>query len=178
MGIAAGEREAGRPRSLIARLSIFASSISGVPLGLARGALQAFVELAGRPSNAGTTALLRDREPVQAIVGRAEATHQASRAFLVDAMTELMAATDLGGERLMQARAAFRMAASHAAETAVGIVDMLANAAGSVSIFETCRLERAVRDARAAARHVAFGPANYVVGGRLALGLDPGTARY
>lgn len=159
-------------------VSIFASSISGVPLGLARGALQAFVELAGRPNNAGTTALLRDREPVQAIVGRAEATHQASRAFLVDAMTELMAATDLGGERLMQARAAFRMAASHAAETAVGIVDMLANAAGSVSIFETCRLERAVRDARAAARHVAFGPANYVVGGRLALGLDPGTARY
>ena len=159
-------------------VSTFASSISAVPLGITRGAIQAFVELAGRGSSFGTAALLRDREPVQATVGRAEAMHHASRAFLVDAMTELMAATDVGGERLVRARAAFRMAASHAAETAVYIVDMLANSAGSASIFETCRLERAVRDARAAARHVAFGPNNYVVGGRLALGLDPGTARF
>lgn len=159
-------------------VSVFASSISAVPLGIARDAIQTFVELASRRSGFGTAALLRDREQVQSTVGRAEAMHQASWAFLADAMTELMAATDMGGERLARARAAFRMAASHAAETAVTIVDTLANSAGSASIFETCRLERAVRDARAAARHVAFGPGNYVVGGRLALGLDPGTARF
>jgi indole-3-acetate monooxygenase len=158
-------------------VSIFASSISGVPLGIARDAIEAFVELASRRSS-GTAAALRDREPAQAAVGRAEALHRAGRAYLADAMTELMAATDLGGERLASARAAFRMAASHVAETTVAIVDMLANSAGSPSIFEACKLERAVRDARAAARHVAFGPANYVVGGRLTLGLDPGTNRY
>ena len=159
-------------------VSIFASSISGVPLGIARDAIEAFVELASRRSSADTAAALRDREPAQATVGRAEALHRAGRAFLVEAMTELMAATDRGGERLATARAAFRMAASHVAETTVAIVDMLANSAGSPSIFEACKLERAVRDARAAARHVAFGPANYVVGGRLALGLDPGTSRF
>lgn len=159
-------------------VSVFAWTISAVPLGIARGAIHAFIELTNRRSGFGTAALLRDRELVQATVGRAEAMHHAGRAFLVDAMTELMTATDVGGERLLRARAALRMAATHAAETAVSIVDMLANSAGSASIFETCRLERAVRDARAAARHVAFGPNNYVVGGRVALGLDPGTARY
>jgi hypothetical protein len=70
------------------------------------------------------------------------------------------------------------MAGTHAAETAVNIVDTLANGAGAASIFETCRLERAVRDARAAARHIAISPNNYLVGGRLALGLDPGVARF
>ncbi len=35
---------------------------------------------------------------------------RAARAFLIDAMTELMAATDTGGERLLQARAMLRMA--------------------------------------------------------------------
>ena len=82
--------------------------------------------------------------------------YRAARAFLIDAMTELMAATDIGSERLLKARAVFRMAGTCAAETAVSIVDALADSAGAVSIFETCALERAVRDARAAARHVAI----------------------
>jgi alkylation response protein AidB-like acyl-CoA dehydrogenase len=157
-------------------VSVFAWSISAVPLGIARGAIAAFVKLASRKG--GSQASLRDREPVQATVGRADAMYRAARAFLVDAMTELMAATDIGGERLVQARAVLRMAGTCAAETAVSIVDMLAAGAGAVSIFETCTLERAVRDARAAARHVAIGPNNYVIGGKVALGLDPGSARF
>jgi alkylation response protein AidB-like acyl-CoA dehydrogenase len=158
-------------------VSVFAWTISAVPLGIARGAIAAFVELASRKSLGGS-ALLRDREPIQAAVGRAEAMLRAARAFLVSAMTELMAATDEGGERLMQARAMFRTAGTYAAESAVNVVDMLAASAGAVSIFETCSLERATRDARAAARHVAISPNNYVVRGRVALGLDPGVARY
>jgi alkylation response protein AidB-like acyl-CoA dehydrogenase len=158
-------------------VSTFAWTISAVPLGIARGAIDAFVEMASRRGVV-SPGSLRDREVVQAAVGRAQAMHGAARAFLVDAMTELMAATDVGGEPLMKTRAAFRMAATYAVETAIHIVDMLAAGAGSVSIFETCRLERAVRDARAAARHVALGPNNYVIGGRVGLGLDPGTSRF
>lgn len=158
-------------------VSVFAWTISGVPLGIARGAIAAFVELAGRRSPGGS-GLLRDREAVQVAVGRADAMLRAARTFLVDVATELMAATDAGGERLLQARATFRTAASHAAESAVSIVDTLAAAAGSVSIFETCPLERAQRDVRAAARHVAFGSGNYAVPGKMTLGLEPGTARF
>ncbi|MBS0524691.1 MAG: hypothetical protein JSS04_13770 [Proteobacteria bacterium] len=73
---------------------------------------------------------------------------------------------------------AFRLAGTFAAETATRIVEMLAAGAGSASIFETCRLERAVRDAHAAARHVAISPNNYIAGGRLALGLDIDNARF
>lgn len=158
-------------------VSVFAWTISAVPLGIARGAIAAFGELASRKSLGGT-GFLRDREPVQAAVGRGDAMLRAARAFLVDAMTELMAATDAGGERLLEARATFRAAGTYAAESAMAIVDVLAASAGAVSIFETCPLERAVRDVRAAARHVAISSSNYIVRGRVTLGLDPGVARF
>jgi alkylation response protein AidB-like acyl-CoA dehydrogenase len=93
-------------------------------------------------------------------------------------MTELAAAMEIGGERLVTARAMFRVAPAYATETAISIIDMLAVSAGSASIFETCPIERAVRDVRAAARHVALAPGNYLVAGRVGLGLDPGTARF
>jgi alkylation response protein AidB-like acyl-CoA dehydrogenase len=157
--------------------SIFPWSISAVPLGIARGAIDAFVEQASRKS-AGASVSLRDREAVQTVVGRAEAMHRAACAGLVEAMTELAAAMEIGGERLVTARAMFRVAPAYATETAISIIDMLAVSAGSASIFETCPIERAVRDVRAAARHVALAPGNYLVAGRVGLGLDPGTARF
>lgn len=157
--------------------SIFPWSISAVPLGIARGAIEAFIEQAS-PKSPGASASLRDREAVQATVGRAEAMHRAARAGLVEAMTELVAAMDTGGDRLVTARAMFRVAPSYATETAINIIDMLAASAGSASIFETCPIERAVRDVRAAAKHVALAPGNYVVAGRVGLGLDPGNARF
>lgn len=158
--------------------SVFAWSICGVPLGIASGAITSFAELACRKGGLGTRTLLCNRETVQATVGRARAMLRAARAFLIDAMTELMACTDSGGERLVAARADIRIANAHAAETAMSITDMLAASAGAAAIFETCALERAVRDVRAAAKHIAMSPNNYITAGRLALGLDPGAARF
>ena len=159
-------------------VSVFAWTVSVVPLGIAKGAMCTFGELAGRKGRLGHTKLLRDSEIVQATAGRAESMHRAARVFLIDAMTELMTATDEGGDRLVTARATFRMACAHAAESATRIVEMLAASTGAAAIFETCALERAARDINAATKHIAMSPNNYTVGGRLALGLDPGTARF
>jgi hypothetical protein len=82
-------------------LSVFAWTVSIVPLGIARGAIEAFVSLAGTKSRLGVVRSLRDRELVQATVGRAETQHSAARALLTETMSELMAATDIGGERLI-----------------------------------------------------------------------------
>jgi alkylation response protein AidB-like acyl-CoA dehydrogenase len=158
-------------------LSAFAWTVSVVPLGQVRGAIDAFVALASaRPRPGG--GLLREREPVQAMVGRVEALHGAARAFLVEAMTELMTATDIGGDRLVRARARLRAASAHAAESALRIVEMLAANAGSTAIFESCPLERAVRDVQCAIKHVAMNPSSYVLTGRLSLNLDPGSSRF
>lgn len=158
-------------------LSVFAWTVSVVPLGIARGAIDAFVALANTKSRLGTSGLLRDREIVQANVGRAEALHEAARAYLAEAMAELMTATDIGSERLDRARARLRVAGAHAAESALRVVGIMAADAGSAAIFETGLLERAVRDVQAAVKHIAMNPSSYIVAGRLALGLDAGTAR-
>ncbi len=159
-------------------LSIFAWTVSVVPLGIARGAMDAFIEISNRKTRMGTSALLRDREIVQSTFGRMETLHRAARALLIQAMNELAAAAEEDGVRLVQARALFRTACSHAAESAARIVDTLTTEMGAASIFETSPLERAARDVHAAVKHIAMTPNNYVVAGRLALGLDPGTVRF
>lgn len=158
-------------------ISVFSWTVSVVPLGIARGAIYSFVSLALSKAKQGAN-LLRDREVVQTMVGRVEALHAAARSFLVEAMTELVAATNIGGHRLVEARAQLRIATAHAAETAVRIVEMLAAEAGATVIFESSPLERAIRDVQAATKHIAMTPSSYGVYGRVTLGLDPGTTRF
>jgi indole-3-acetate monooxygenase len=159
-------------------LSTFAWTVAVVPLAIARGAIDSFAALASGKGRLGSVGLMRDREVVQAMVGRVEAIHGAARAFLVETMTELMAATDVGGCHLDKARLRLRMAAAHAAETALRIVDMLTAEAGAAAIFESSKLERATRDVQAATKHIAMNPTIYVTGGRVGLGLEPGPTRY
>jgi alkylation response protein AidB-like acyl-CoA dehydrogenase len=159
-------------------LSVFAWTVAVVPLGIARGALDAFAAMASRRGRQNTGSVLRDRELVQASFGRASTLHRAARALLAEAMGELMAATEAGGDRLVAARVEFRAACAHAAETAGRVVEMLAAEAGAITIFESCSIERAVRDVHAAMRHIAMGPGNFTIAGRVALGLDPGTPRF
>ena len=158
--------------------SVFPWTVSVVPLGIARGAILSFAELAARKTRLGTATFLRDRETVQLCIGRAELLHRSARALLVETMSELMIATDVGGERLLQARAHFRASCAHAAETAVRVLEMLNAEVGAIAIFESCALERAQRDVQAAVKHIAMSPNYYVVAGRLSLGLDAGMARF
>jgi indole-3-acetate monooxygenase len=159
-------------------VSVFAWTVAAVPLGAARGLMNTFVELASRRTRQGATALMRERDIVQSNYGRADALHRAARAFLIEAMSELTDALAENGPRLIEARAVFRTACTHAAESALRIADLLAAEAGTSAIFETSPIQRYVRDIQAAVRHIAMSPNNYIVSGRVGLGLDPGTPRF
>jgi len=159
-------------------LSVFAWTVSVVPLGIVRGAMNAFADLSSRKVRLGAGSLMRDRDMVQSNYGRADALHRAARAFLIDAMSELMAASVEEGQRLINARAVFRAACTHAAESALRIADILAAEAGATAIFEASPIERFVRDIHAAVKHIAMTPNSYVVAGRIGLGLDAGTPRF
>jgi alkylation response protein AidB-like acyl-CoA dehydrogenase len=155
-------------------LSIFPWSITGAPLGIASGVMAAFTRQATQSkTRLGTR--LQDRETAQSALGRAEAVVGAARAFLTEAMTELLAALDDDADRLMRARARLRIACAYAAEGSTSIVQTLTTEAGASAIFESSGLERAGRDIHAAVKHVAMSPLSYIVAGRLQLGLDPGS---
>jgi indole-3-acetate monooxygenase len=160
-------------------LTIFPWPITGTSLGIAGGAMAAFVKSATQKKvRMGTTVRLQDRELMQSTVGRAEAIVGAARAFLREAMTELLAAIDHDHDCLMRARARLRIACAYAAEGSASAVQMLTTEAGAGAIFESSALERAGRDINAAVKHVAMSPQSYIVVGRLNLGLDPGAMRF
>ena len=159
-------------------ISAFATTVSVVPLGIARAALDSFTGGLAARTRAGTSVALRDRELIQSEVGRAEVLHAAARALLLSAMNDLTQALDEGGERLVRGRAMYRAACTHAAESSIRVAEMVSAAAGAASIWEEHLLERQVRDIHAAAKHIAMSPNNYVVSGRICLGLEPGTTRF
>jgi alkylation response protein AidB-like acyl-CoA dehydrogenase len=158
-------------------LSSFAWSVSVVPLAVARAALDSFAELARDKVRVGTTQPLREREVIQAEFGRADAMLRAARALLVEAMGALCTAVEAGDTEPLGLRAGLRQSTAYAAETALRVAAMLEGMAGAAAIQETGPLPRRLRDLRAAVQHVAMSPNYFAVSGRLAMGLETGTAR-
>lgn len=157
--------------------AIFPWTVATVPLGLARGAVAEFVRLALHRKRRGDAMALAERELVQSEVGRIEARLCAARAFLRQAMTDLLDAVAAGSD-MVPARVRFRLACTFASEAALWAIGRLTEIAGAVAIFRSCPLECYERDARAAAKHIAMSPAAYITGGKLILGQDLSQARF
>src|SRR6516165_7292349 len=77
--------------------NIYASGFAGVALGIARSALDAFVELARDKIPRGASRTLRDNNLVQAQVSQSEARLCAARAFLLGSLGEIW--RDVGGSK-------------------------------------------------------------------------------
>ena len=105
---------------------------AAVAIGVARGTLDAFVDLAATKVPFTTTALLRDRPVAQQRMGEATATFRSARAYLFEAMTvvtdELEAGRDLPSAEATQNA---RLACTHAANACMEVVDLIHNTAGT-----------------------------------------------
>jgi len=158
--------------------TVFGVSIAAVPLGIARAAIDTFVELSQSKASTGSPTLLRDKPAIQAAVGHAESLLRSARAFLFDTVQDLWDEVEDGAPASMKKRALVRLANAQAAAASAQAVDLMYNAGGGTSVYETCRLERCFRDVHAATQHIAVATSNYEMSGRVLLGLDPGTARF
>jgi indole-3-acetate monooxygenase len=159
-------------------ITIFAASIPPVSFGIARAAIDAFVQLAEAKAPMGSAVKLRDKPTVQADVGRAEALLGSARAFLFESVERLWDEVAAGKMPSLRQRAVVRVAAAHAAASSAQAVDLLHNAAGGTALFESNPLERCFRDVHATTRHIGTSSNNFELGGRVLLGLDPGTPRF
>jgi alkylation response protein AidB-like acyl-CoA dehydrogenase len=143
-----------------------------VGLGVARAAIDEFVELAQTKIPRSSSELLRERAIVQAQVGEAEAVLRSGRSFLFDVvgeMWETVLAKEFVSERQ---RSDLRMAMTHAAQCAARATHMVCVAAGTTSIFNASPLERYARDAEVVTRHNQLQYVNYEAVGRTILGLE------
>lgn len=142
-------------------------------LGMARGAMEAFVDLATQSGSTRSSSLLRDRAPIQNIVGKAEAMINSSRAYLLDTLVAVMDAVNEGKRDPGPQIAQSRLAITHGMWEAVKAVDMLFHAAGTNAIHQKYPLERFFRDIHVSVQHGAGLLSNFESGGQALMGLKP-----
>jgi indole-3-acetate monooxygenase len=136
-----------------------------VPLGIARGAMDEFVALSavkGPAKLAGT--LYGDMPSVQGQVAACEARLRAARAYALSALSDVDSLEGRAPDA--EQRDAFMLAAWHAAQTSVEVVDCLHRAAGTAGIFTSSRLSRCFEDVHVAVAHVSLQPINLEPAGR------------
>ncbi len=145
-----------------------------VALGVARGALDAFRDLAENKVPMLSTATLRNRPIAQYRMGECMAQYRAMRAYVMDAMRdveeELEAGADLPSAATTQAA---RLACVHASNECMKVVDTLHNTAGVSGMRMYSPLERKLRDAHGCATHRWVSHPLYQDLGGILLGLDP-----
>lgn len=144
---------------------------AAVAIGVARGALDAFVELASTKTPMLSTVRLRDRPLAHERIGQGEANLRAARAFLFEAMGQVE--DELGNGRdapSAKATQLGRLACTHAANASMHVVDGVHNAAGTTAIRMDSPLERKLRDAHGCATHRWVAAPLYAELGRIFLG--------
>jgi alkylation response protein AidB-like acyl-CoA dehydrogenase len=147
----------------------YSVGIASGALGIARGMLDAFIELALRKTPRGT-GRLADNAVIQAEIARAKAKLGSARAYLVDTVRDIYAeADDIAPIGILE-RARARLAGSHAITNAVAVADWTYKAAGVDAIFAGSPFERPFRDVHTLSQQIQSRDAHYETIGQILLG--------
>jgi alkylation response protein AidB-like acyl-CoA dehydrogenase len=119
---------------------------AGVACGIARGALDCFLDVARNKVPRGHKSPIRDNAVVQSNLAQAEVNLRSARAFLLQSMAGIWKDLSAGNMISVEQRITIRMAATNAIHKAKDAVDFAYNAAGATAIFENHPLERRFRD--------------------------------
>jgi alkylation response protein AidB-like acyl-CoA dehydrogenase len=152
--------------------TLYSVGIASVALGIARGMLDAFIELALRKTPRGT-GRLADNAVIQAEVARAEAGLGAARSYLLDTVTEIYVRAGSSAPIDIPDRARARLAGSNAITSAVAVADWTYKAAGVDAIFPGSPFERRFRDIHTVSQQIQSRDAHYETVGQVLLGNPP-----
>ncbi len=148
---------------------VLASGVAAVGLGIARAAVDAFVDMAKSKTPPGSKRTLAHRDLIQMDVAKAEAKLGGARAFLYQAIEEATATPSL------VARARLRLAASFAAEESAAVVAIAYKAGGGAAIYAKSPLQRYFRDAHVVTHHIMVNDVATTLAGRVLLGVESDT---
>jgi indole-3-acetate monooxygenase len=160
------------PGPLYSWPALFLVSHAGVPLGLARSALD-FVEELSLSKELTPGCPLRDDPQVQETIAKAEATIEAARCYVYRTLEDIWATLCAEQKPSPRQRAHYRLMMTHAHQAAKDVIGILYDLAATSAIFRSSRLERIMRDILTSSQHRVVHPKMYRPAGRLILGLDP-----
>jgi len=152
---------------------IYAMGFSHVAMGIARGAFDAFIELARDKVARGAKTTLRENNVVQSQVSQCEARLKSARAYLRGVIGEMWDEARQTGRISPEHHPQLRLAATWAIHQARDVVATVYHAAGASAIFESNPLERRMRDIHAGTQQGQARPIHFETVGQMLMGLPP-----
>ena len=142
-----------------------------IALGLARSALDDFVDLAEGKVPRFTSKSLKERGWAQRAIAESEVRVRSVRALVVELLGSLWDKA-VEGEAVSDKEAAlFQLACSDAVRSCIGAVDRLVEAAGTTANQKGHPLERVARDIRVVGQHQTVAPHHIEDAGKVLLGV-------
>ncbi|HEY8871487.1 MAG TPA: acyl-CoA dehydrogenase family protein [Stellaceae bacterium] len=152
---------------------IYAMSFSHVSLGIARGAFDAFIEIARDKVPRGSRGTLRENNVIQSQIGQCEAKLKSARAYLRGVIGEMWDEARETGRISPEHHPQLRLAATWAIHQSRDVVATVYHAAGASAIFENNPLERRMRDIHAGTQQGQGRPIHFETVGQMLMGLPP-----
>ncbi|HEY3464104.1 MAG TPA: acyl-CoA dehydrogenase family protein [Amycolatopsis sp.] len=149
--------------------------MAGVPLGIARRALDEFTAFAPakiRPPGPGPIAEDGD---VQIALTRAEGRLRSARSFVFDALGDLWATAQAGDVPDVKQRGQFLLATQQAMRASLSAVNIAFGFAGAGALHADQPVQRCFRDVHAASQHIYFSAAASKRYAKLRFGIDQPT---
>ena len=152
--------------------NMYSAGFAGVALGIARSAVDAFVNLARDKIPRGAKRTLRDDNVVQSQVAQSEARLRAARAFLLGSLEQIWRDVARSGRLSLDHNTTIRLASTWAIHQAKDVVDTAYHAAGATAIFEINPFERRFRDIHTVIQQYQGRHAHFATVGQVLLGLQ------
>ena len=156
--------------------TLLALGIGAVSMGIARAALDEFVDLAQQKKRISSSSTIAERSHTQMQIATAEAKLRSARAFYYDSVEQAWERALAGDTVDVDQRRNLRLATTHAVMASAEVVDCAYNLAGGVSVYQSSNLQRHFRDIHVATQHIMVAPSTLETTGRLFLGLPTNTA--
>lgn len=156
---------------------LLAVCISAVCTGIARGALDDVIALAAERKPAGSSRSVAERATTQERVAEATASVRAAGAGVEASIATAWSTAESGAPLSADDRAGLRLASTHAAQAAVGVVGACHRLGGARALYRGSTLERRQRDVHTAAQHMIVAPPTLELAGRVLLGMETDTSQ-
>ncbi|MDO9708600.1 acyl-CoA dehydrogenase family protein [Paracraurococcus lichenis] len=167
------ERRVDSPLYKFTTTNLYAAGFAGVSMGIARGMLDAFVEMARTKTAAAMTRPMRESEVIQNGIAQCEAKLRSAGAWLVEVLDEAWEVSRATGHITMHERALVRLATTSAIHRAKEVAEWAYHEAGASAIMTGGPFERRMRDIHASAQQVQGRTAHLEMCGQHFLGMNP-----
>jgi indole-3-acetate monooxygenase len=152
---------------------LYSAGFAGVGLGIARGLIDAFLDLPATKVSRGAGRPMRENNVVQSQLAQSEAKWHSARAFLHNTLDEVYEYVIQHGAMTEQQAAMIRLASTWAINQSREAVTALFHCAGSAAVFEDQPFERRLRDIHTVCQQAQGRQLHYESVGQIMLGMPP-----